>query len=319
MQEDYTVAIDFKGGRLPNDPDKPRVRLAPFLRHASSLPPMPILQDWGSRVTDWGMALNDRMGDCTVADIAHTLKQTSLYATGSEVSIPDSEVVAAYSAISGYDPATGANDNGAIMQDVQNYWRKTGVGGHKSLAFAEVDVTNLDEVYAAINVFGSVHLGMDFPQSAMDQFNRGQGWTLSDINNQVVGGHDVVGVGYDKTRGVIYVVTWGRLIPVTNEFFKKYFVEGWVSIIPEWLDVTGHNPLGLDLQGLGQAVSDVTGKPNPFPAPLPPLPPPPGPPLTDPDLILWAAVLDWAHARHIKTNKTAAAAVLAWAKSKKLA
>jgi hypothetical protein len=322
--------ITFHHGRLPNDPTKARIWLGRFLDFAelnAQIAP-PVKVDWGSGVTDWGMYLNDSLGDCTCADLGHTIKQTSLYGTKVEISVTDADVLKTYKAVSGYD-GTPATDNGAVIQDVMSYWRKTGIGGHKSLAFAEVDITNLDEVYAAIEVFGSVHLGLNFPAFAMDQFNNGQPWDVQTTNAKIEGGHDVVGVGYDKAQGTITVVTWGALQTVTLAFFKKYFEEGWIAILPEWVNVQGVNPEGIDLYGLGQQLHILTGDPNPFPAPAPvpdpvptPIPtPPPAPtpvPVSGSDALLWSQTKVWASQRHVSGNKAAAAAVNAWAKAKGL-
>ena len=55
---------------------------------------------------------------------------------GKKMATPsDKQVVAAYSAITGYNPSTGANDNGAVEIDVLNYWRQTGIAGHKIGAY----------------------------------------------------------------------------------------------------------------------------------------------------------------------------------------
>ena len=43
----------------------------------------------------------------------------------------DQQIVSAGSAITGYNTATGANDNGAVEIDVLNYWRQTGIAEHK--------------------------------------------------------------------------------------------------------------------------------------------------------------------------------------------
>ena len=42
---------------------------------------------------------------------------------------------------------TGLNDNGAVILDVLNYWRKTGIGGHPISAYAdlkELDAGNVE-------------------------------------------------------------------------------------------------------------------------------------------------------------------------------
>src|SRR3954470_7477044 len=121
---------DFKLGRKPNDPSKPRLSLGGFLRDTAGYPSK---RDWLSQVDNWPMYLNDRIGDCTCAGAGHIIQSASTYGQGQTITISDDDVLRAYIANSGYDPRTGANDNGAVMQDVLNYWRKEGIGGHKIL------------------------------------------------------------------------------------------------------------------------------------------------------------------------------------------
>src|SRR6478735_8563226 len=149
-------------GRLPNDPFAPRLRLGRFL---TSLLPFPENEDWISEIPTWPMYLNDEIGDCTFATAGHTIQVFNWYGLGKVVKVTDADVLKGYSAVSGYDPQTGANDDGCVVQDVLNYWRKTGVGGHKIAAFAEVDLSNEDELRAAMNLFGTVYLGINFPNT----------------------------------------------------------------------------------------------------------------------------------------------------------
>ena len=79
------------------------------------------------------------------------------------------QVLGAYSAITGYDPATGDNDTGAVETDVLNYWRKTGVAGHKILAYAALEPGNTQHVRDAIDLFGGAYIGLALPISAQRQ------------------------------------------------------------------------------------------------------------------------------------------------------
>ena len=64
--------------------------------------------DWYSRVASWPMLANDRAGDCTCAGVGHVIQQWTAYTDATPVVTNDAEVLAAYSAVSGYvagDPA----------------------------------------------------------------------------------------------------------------------------------------------------------------------------------------------------------------------
>src|SRR5262249_17941449 len=154
----------------------------------------------------------------------------STYGQGQTVTVSDADVLAKYEALSGYDPATGANDTGLVVQDVLNDWVKNGIAGHKALAFAQVDLSNTTEVKAAIAIFGWVYLGINFPDSAMNQFNDGQPWDVV-RGAKVEGGHAIPAGFYD---GVGYkVVTWGAVQGMTQAFWNKYVEECWVVVTPE--------------------------------------------------------------------------------------
>lgn len=273
------MTIAFKGGRLPNNASKPRLTLSRYLSTVVSKDSV----DWLSDVVQWPMYENDSIGDCTCAAAGHIIEAVSQYGQGGATVLPDDAVLKAYEDISGYDPSTGQNDNGAVMQDVLNYWRKTGIGGHKLIAFAEVDHKNLDEVYAATELFGNIYLGIDFPAFAMGQFNAGQPWDVSKNNTKIDGGHAINGGWYDKELKTWKVITWGTVQTMTQSFFDKYVKEAWVAVTPEWVS-RNKNPEGIDLITLGADYESLTGEPNPFPVPDPiPTPEPVPSPTPKPD------------------------------------
>lgn len=267
--------VEFRGGRLPADPSKPRLRLSPYL---TSTAPPPASVDWYSRAGAWPMLGNDRVGDCTEAMVAHVVQGTSTYGDGVTALIPEVDVLAAYSRVSGYDPDDPSTDRGALLQDVYNDWVRHGVGGHKALAFGELDHGDLNEIKTGVNVFGAVGLGIAVTQEMMDDFNAGQPWDRP--GRQQLGGHAVPIVGYDADN--VYVVTWAQIQPMTWDCFREVTDEAWSAIVPEWInDTSGLDPLGVDLHGLGEALAQLTGT-NPFPVPEPTPPSPPVPPTPDP-------------------------------------
>lgn len=327
--------IQFKGGLLPNDPSKPRLKVA---RRLTAVPTNPPQVDYMSRVPSWPMYGNSDCGDCVWATIGHQIQLTSLYGSGTEITVTELDVLRGYSDATGYDPTQtqpdGSNptDQGTVIQDALGYWMKTGIGPapadgepdtrHKILAFAEVDVRNRTEVEAAINVFGSVHIGMDFPKIAEDEFNAGQEWDVAADDGGSLGGHAVPIAYYDAPSKTWKCVTWATAQGMTWAFWDRYVSEAWVVITPEWLDANGHSPEGVDLYGLGEDFAQITGKPNPFPAPGPtPQPPsPPGPTpgptppvVDDVDRALWATVQPALnHLSHHGAGATVGKALLTW-------
>ena len=90
-------------------------------------PPASIIET--AAITDWGLMANNRIGDCTAAALGHLILADTFLATGTPVVIPDDQVVAFYSACSGYDPSTGADDNGADEDTVCQQFKAQGPGG----------------------------------------------------------------------------------------------------------------------------------------------------------------------------------------------
>lgn len=310
--------MTYSFGRLPPHPEDthPRLHLGPFL--TSALPAPPASVDWYSRVPDWPVFLNQEIGDCTEAMVGHILENTSCYAGNPQVGISDQDVLTAYERVSGYDPADPSTDQGAVLQDVYGDWRKTGVGGHKVTVFAQVDHGNLTQVKQAVEAFGAVGLGIVVTQQMMDAFHAGQPWTGNKGDD--LGGHAVPVVGYDARY--VYVVSWGRVQPMTWACLVAVTDEAWVAVLPEWFDAAGHDPGGLDLHGLGEAFAQLTGQPNPFPvpAPVPPGPGPvPDPPMVDEmDRLLAAAAHTWVTHPHTGSNRHMASALTSWMQAKGL-
>lgn len=264
-------APQFKTGRKPNS-GKPRIRLTVSEVPGAAVTP-PSSVDYYSKVPSdsWRMDGNDTVGDCTCAEVDHAVKALQIAAGNAEVQSTDAEVLAAYSAITGYTPSDPRTDQGAEMQDVRSYWQKTGftLGGSDDqiLLFAEVDTADPDLTKWCVDRFGEVGLGIRFPESAMTQFNDNQPWDVVP-GAKIEGGHAIALVGYDETY--YYIVTWGRVQPMTPAFFEKYVDEAWISFSQDFVNrSSGNDPFAETLYQLGQQFTSVTGKPNPVPAPQP--------------------------------------------------
>lgn len=276
------TAQSFKLGRRPNDASKPRLKLGRFLTETA--PTYPENRDYISNVASWPMYLNDRIGDCTCATVGHIIQEVTTYGQGNTVTITDNDVLRAYEAVSGYNPSTGANDDGAVIQDVLNYWRKTGIGGYKIMAFAEVDYRNSDELFAALNLFGTLYLGINFPSNGFDQIDAGQPWDYVP-GASIEGGHAINAGYYDVSDKMWKVITWGQVQPMTQAFWDHYVEEAWVVITPEWFDAQGNSPTGINMYTLGKQFEQMTGEPNPFPEPPAPVPTPAPAPTPNPEPI----------------------------------
>ena len=163
-----------KLGKKPPRLDDRTLRFARYVTPAA-LPPLPQWVQWSQNAKNpWGMMLNDAIGDCTCAAAAHAI-QTWTANHGNELTLPDGDVLDLYERVSGYDPHTGGNDNGAVELDVLNEWRKNGIGStgapHRIGAFCAVNPRDTREVKEAIYLFGGLYIGIALPlawQSATD-------------------------------------------------------------------------------------------------------------------------------------------------------
>ncbi len=309
--------MSLKLGRLaPHDPaTHPRLRLRDFLA-VGAYPAAPATVDYISEVAAWPMYLNDQLGDCTIAAAGHMVEAWTRFGSGTAVEVTNEQILTAYEAVSGYKPGQPDTDQGAVMQDVLDYWRTTGIGGHKILAFAEVDVKSAAELKAAMALFGHVYLGINFPDSAMDQFDAHQPWDVVE-DTTIEGGH-AIDWGYAADGENHRIITWGAVQQMTPAFFAKYVEEAWVVVSAEWLSAAGKSPEGLDTAALGAAFAEMTGEANPFPAGPPQPDPEPAPVVDQADHDLVAALTGWLSTRHTGSNATAAKAVRAWMTAKGL-
>jgi hypothetical protein len=257
----------FKLGKLPAQPARPKLRFASI---AAQLEAPPASTDWVSGVQSWPMYDNDQYGCCVEAEMGHHVEQITRFGQGTTVEVTDANVLGAYSAITGFDPAKPDTDQGTVIEDALSWWRKgDGLAGHAIVAYAAVDVSSATEVKQALNLFGGISIGFNFPSSAMDQFNAGKPWDVVK-RSSIEGGHCVLVGGYDAQY--FTCVTWGAVQKMTPAFWRAYVDEAWVVIDDE---MAGNlSRYGVGLHALGEEFASLTGQANPFPGNTPPPPAP---------------------------------------------
>jgi hypothetical protein len=238
-------------------------------RHLAALGPAPAASpDWVSVVmrqspTGWTMMANDTVGDCTCADCGH--QEMIRTANVGTIWIPSTQdVLNLYSAITGYNPNDPSTDQGADLLTVIQYLTQTGWNGRTLDGSANLDPTQLNEIRWAVCLFGASRLGINLPQSAMDAFDAGQPWGVAD-DVQPAGGHDVPMVKYDAD-GTFWVVTWGQLQAVTQDFMfaaypdgTPYVEEAHVELAFDWVNAAGTAPSNLNLAQLVADLNAVAG------------------------------------------------------------
>lgn len=245
-----------------SEEERPRLHLEDYL-DTTTLPNLSgITVDWASKVPSWPMFLNDQIGDCTCAAAGHIIEAQTAYAS-TEFSISDDDVLTAYSAITGYVPGDPSTDTGAAVQDVLQYWHDAGIGGHSIGAFAAItNFTNVWLLRQALDIFGTVYLGINCPESALEQFRAGEVWSYVP-SSPIAGGHAIClqrqyPVGH--TYGVMDVITWGQIHPMTFNFVRNYVEEAWVVISPDWIKANGTAPNNLNLAAIEADFKAITGQ-----------------------------------------------------------
>jgi hypothetical protein len=239
--------MPYKLGKLA-----PKVNSKTLLlkKYTAALPSAPakVYREYKVPPNGWGMYGNDTIGDCTCACAAHMEMLWTIH-TGSLYTPNQQDIISAYSAVSGYDPKTGANDNGAAISDVLNLWQSTGIAGRKIVGWAQIDNTNIEAVKQAIWLFGAIDIGVQLPNSAMTQFNEGQPWTVLANDGGIDGGHSVPLFGYGSQGANCN--TWATRQGLDWDWFLKYCDEAYCAISPDWLDkATNESPSGFDLATL---------------------------------------------------------------------
>ena len=226
-----------------------------------TLPAPPLQHDLTSKINSWGMMENDQLGDCTCAAAGHLIMEWTANAGKKMVTPTDKQIVAAYSAITGYNPQTGANDNGAVEIDVLNYWRQSGIAKHKIGAYVALEPSNHIQIMDSVYIFEGCYIGLQLPVSAQAQVQNHQPWSVppggptGDGKPGSWGGHAVPVVAYDQ-RGVT-VVTWGALQSMTWSFWEAYCDEAYAILSTDYLDDKQQSPAGFNMQQLQADLADL--------------------------------------------------------------
>ena len=246
-----------KLGRRAVRHDRRTLQLA---RYMKALPPPPVAVDWTKGITDFGMMLNDQLGDCTIAGCAHAV-QIWTANLGTEVTLPDATVQQFYEEWDGYNPADPSTDQGGVELDVLNAWRQGGFAGHQLTAFADPHPVDLLTVRQSISLFGGVYIGLSLPVTAQNQ----PVWdAVADPDSDPDaapgswGGHCVFVPKYDENG--FTCITWGGLQQMTLVFWEEYCDEVHTLLSRDWLAATGpqYSPQGFDLAQLEADLAQVT-------------------------------------------------------------
>jgi hypothetical protein len=257
-----------KLGKHPARVDSRTLRIGRYIKDGA-LPTPPSSINWTNKLTNLGMLMNDSLGDCTCAAAGH-MEQVWTSNSGAQFIPPDSAILSAYEAVGGYVPGQPNTDNGADEIDVLNYWRQTGIAGHKILAYVSVNVQNESEIQSAISLFGGVYIGLAMPLA----WQQTQNWNVDTsifasikkiFNNEWTpgswGGHAVPLCAYNTAGGnaVYDVITWGSdQYTITGAAMSVYCDECYAIVSQDFINAQGSAPNGFDLAALQSDLAQIT-------------------------------------------------------------
>lgn len=285
------------------DPHAPKLHLGNYV-DLSALPPVPSTCDFSpaamSVITN--ILGNDQYGDCVEAEDGHFIALVTGN-SGSLFSYTTAMVLAAYTALTGFNPSDPNTDQGTDPAADMNYYTQHPYpDGTKLLGWAMVDATNQSLVQFAIDAFGNLKMWLALPNSYVSPFPSGNGfvWDIDTPNPQ--NGHCIGACGYNSTQVAIVgansqglqVMTWGYVGTITWRALAALCVPGAggglaVRVTPDWMvKATGKTPSGFAANDLISDFNKFFGGSLPVPAPPSPPVPPPGPKPTAPPTLAQA-------------------------------
>jgi hypothetical protein len=200
-----------------------------------SLDVLPPISDEWKKVQYWPLLKNDSLGDCTIAGVGHVIEYWNYVGKLNLPTMTDSEAQVQYEILGHYVPGDDKTDNGCVELDVLNYFQNHGIMAASQIVkldkFLSVPATDLNQVKSAIHHLGNCYFGYNLPSNAL-QTNL---WNI-DTTATIEGGHAINAVGYDDSQNLLYIVSWGEVIPVTYDFHQKYCEEAWSLYSDVWVN-----------------------------------------------------------------------------------
>lgn len=224
----------MKLGRQPAvfDPSIPMLGSLSLKVHLTQTPS---ISDKWKTIQYWPMLMNDQIGNCTIAGCGHVIEYWKIIGGLSLITMTDQEALVQYEICGNYDPKNPATDQGCVELNVLNYFQSHGImAGSNLLAlsnFVNVQHDDLNQIKSSIVNLGNCYLGYNLPSNALQTVL----WSV-DPTSTIEGGHCINAVGFDDSQSLLYVVSWGEVIPVTYDFHIKYCEEAWSLYNQEWIN-----------------------------------------------------------------------------------
>ena len=167
--------------------------------------------------------LNDQLGDCVIACMAHLVGLFTGNAGANAVQFSPAQITALYSAIGGYVPGDDSTDNGCDEQTALAYWQSSGApaGANQIAAWVAIDGTKPEQYRQAMWLFENLVFGVELPDAWISPFPSAPGfvWGINGPPNPD-NGHCFCGVGYNSAG--VQIDTWGIIGTITDAAIKQY-------------------------------------------------------------------------------------------------
>ena len=262
--------MDYKLGLLPPK-NAPALKFKSFLR---AIPEHPAARNYLTPLSNWKVLGNNRYGVCAAVEWSNSRRLMNFSMNGVDVYPTQEQVFELYKSQnpSGSRTQDDGMDYQTLLEHLHTYGGPDGV---KAKAFARVDVNDLEEVKAAVYIFGEVWLGVGIQQENMNDF-----YSQRPLNyypgKPVLGGHAILEGGYKGlSDNDLRVVTWGEETGLTSSFWDNLvnfeYGQAWVVIWPENLG-TKQFVEGIDQTALKHYYQQLTGDVldlEPPPSPIP--------------------------------------------------
>lgn len=255
-----------------------RLRIGQYLKFA--LPPAPPTSDYSQPAMACLRDIygNAQYGDCVIAGAYHMVGVETGNA-GNLFAASDAQVLADYSAITGFNPNDPSTDQGTDPTQAFAYWTQTGFcNGTKLLTVAEVDATNWAEVQACMVLFENLFPCINLPDAWVQSMPTADGfvWDMAPPDPQ--NGHFLCGVGH--TPQGLTIDSWALLGILTPAALAGLCTASgggalFVALTPDQLAKgQAKAPNGVAWADLYSDIYAIEGVPPPSPPPAPPAPSP---------------------------------------------
>ena len=220
--------------------------------------------DWLSAIPADGNAYgNDLRGDCWPVARRWVIALRRANAAG-DTTRPDQQAIwDDYTALTGYDQATGVPDNGTDISQGMTDWVTNGVRVNSQTLdvphWSLIDPTNDAYVALAIGIAGPLMVTWQLPMAMQDPANWSQAPRTGSDWTTVWAEHETV-LGATDGKDWVTTRTWGMDLHVHPEVRRRYAVQIDVPLDTSpggWLQTTGLTPAGLDYAALTADMAQI--------------------------------------------------------------